>query len=212
MAKYTGPSCKLSRRIGTDLMSKSGTKPYDKKCKSTKTPGQHGQSNDPQKRERLSDFGNQHLEKQKIRYFYGVLEKQFRRYYKIAAKKKGATGEVLMQLLELRLDNIVYRMGFACTRAEARQLVNHKAIQVNGRVVNIPSYEVLPGDEIAVREKSKGQIRVRAAVELATQQGRSAPEWLQVDSNELNGTLKYVPLRKELPLFNEQLVVELYSK
>lgn len=211
MARYTGPKCRLSRQVGTDLMLKSGIRSYENKCRSTKSPGQHGR--DTQKRERLSDYGTQLQEKQKLRYFYGVLEKQFKRYYKIASKKKGATGEILMQLLESRLDNIVYRMGLACTRAEARQLVNHKAVEVNGLPVNIPSYGVAPGDVVSIREKSKGQARIRAALELVGQQERGIPDWLEVDIKELRGTLKHIPERNELPSeFNEQLVVELYSK
>lgn len=211
MARYTGPKCRLSRQVGTDLMLKSNVSSYEKKCRSTKSPGQHGR--DTQKREKLSDYAAQLQEKQKIRYFYGVLEKQFKRYYQVASKKKGATGEILMQLLESRLDNIVYRMGLACTRAEARQLVSHKAIEVNGLRVNIPSYGVMPGDVVSIREKSQGQARIRAALELAGQQGRSAPDWLEVDTEKLRGTFKYIPERKELPSeFNEQLVVELYSK
>ncbi len=208
MARYTGPKCKLSRRIGSDLMLKSGMRPYENKRKSEKTPGQHGKP--PEKK---SDYGKQLDAKQMIRYFYGILERQFKCYYKKAVKTKGATGEILLQLLELRLDNIVYRMGFACTRAEARQLVTHKAVQVNGVVVNIPSYKVAPGDVISIRDKSKGQARIRAALELAAVRVTGIPEWLEVDTKALQGSLKYVPERKDLPSeFNEQLVVELYSK
>lgn len=208
MARYTGPKCRLSRRIGSDLMLKSGVRPYENKCHSEKTPGQHGKA-----AERKSDYGKQLDAKQMIRYFYGVLERQFRCYYQKAVKTKGATGEILLQLLESRLDNIVYRMGFACTRAEARQLVNHKAVQVNGAGVNVPSYKVVPGDVVSIRDKSKGQIRIRAALELAGGRVAGVPEWLEVDAKALQGTVKYIPERKDLPSeFNEQLVVELYSK
>lgn len=208
MARYVGPKFKLSRRIGTDLMLSSGIQAIERKCRWEKTPGQHGKAP-----ERKSDYGKQLVAKQMIRYFYGVLERQFRRYYQIAVKAKGATGEVLLQLLESRLDNVVYRMGFACTRAEARQLVTHKAVQVNGVVVSIPSYKVAPGDIISIRDKSKGQARIRAALELAVQRVGGIPEWLEVDAKALQGTFKYIPERKDLPSeFNEQLVVELYSK
>lgn len=208
MARYVGPKFKLSRRIGTDLMLSSGIQSIERKCRWEKTNGQHGKA--PEKK---SDYGKQLVAKQMIRYFYGVLERQFKRYYQAAVKAKGATGEVLLQLLESRLDNIVYRMGFACTRAEARQLVTHKAVQINGVVVNIPSYKVAPGDLISIRDKSKGQARIRAALELAVQRVGGTPEWLEVDTKALQGTFKYIPERKDLPSeFNEQLVVELYSK
>lgn len=208
MARYLGPKCKLSRRIGTDLMLKSLITDYKKKCRSEKTNGQHAKPHE----KGPSDYWNQKQAKQMLRYFYGVLEKQFRRYYQAATKKKGATGEVLLQLLESRLDNVVYRMGFACTRAEARQLVSHRTVLVNGKIVNIPSYGLSPGDLISIKDKSKGQARIRAAMDLAVQEG-SIPTWLEVDPKKLEGTFKYVPERSDLPSeFNEQLVVELYSK
>lgn len=206
MAKYTGPKCKLSRREGTDLLLKSGARDHKSKCRADSVPGQHGA-----KRGRLSDYGLQLRAKQMIRRFYGVLERQFRNYYKKAAKKKGSTGENLLQLLECRLDNVVYRMGFGSTRAEARQLVNHKAILVNGETVNIASYAVAPGDVIKIREKAKNQDRIKAALELAGQ--REKPEWLDVDLKSMEGTFKSIPDRSDLPAeMNEQLVVELYSK
>ncbi len=206
MARYIGPTCKLARREGTDLFLKSGARPLDSKCKAETAPGQHGI-----RRGRLSDYGVQLREKQKVRRLYGVLEKQFRNYYKKAARKKGATGENLLQLLECRLDNVVYRMGFGSTRAESRQLVSHKSIVVNGKLVNIPSYEVSPGDVIAIREKSKKQLRVQSALELAAHRGR--PEWIDVDVNNMQGTFTSIPERIDLPSeINENLIVELYSK
>jgi small subunit ribosomal protein S4 len=206
MAKYTGPKCKLSRREGTDLLLKSGVRDHKSKCRSETAPGQHGQ-----RRGRLSEYGVQLRAKQMIRRLYGVLEKQFSLYYEKAAKKKGSTGENLLKLLESRLDNVVYRMGFGSTRAEARQLVNHKAIRVNNQVVNIASYQVAPGDIVSIREKAKNQARIKAALELAQQ--RQQPEWVDVDLKAMQGTFKAVPDRSELPQeMNEQLVVELYSK
>lgn len=206
MARYLGPKCKLSRREGTDLLLKSGVRDYKSKCKSEKQPGQHGD-----KRPRLSDYGLQLREKQKIRRLYGVLEKQFRNYYKAAARKKGATGENLMVLLERRLDNIVYRMGFASTRAEARQLVSHKSILVNDEVVNIPSFLVNPGDVVSVRERSKTQGRIQAAIALSEQ--RAPCDWLTVDLASYKGTFSTLPTLNDLPPdFNVNLVVELYSK
>jgi small subunit ribosomal protein S4 len=206
MAKYTGPTCKLARREGTDLFLKSGVRALDTKCKVDVPPGQHGQ-----KKGRLSDYGVQLRQKQMLRRIYGVLEKQFRRYYQEAARKKGSTGEILLQLLERRLDNVVYRMGFATTRAEARQLVSHRTVLVNGKVVNIPSYQVSPGDVIEIREKSKSQLRIQAALQLAQQRQLSA--WLDVDTTKLSGSFKSIPERSELPAeFNEHLIVELYSK
>jgi small subunit ribosomal protein S4 len=206
MARYIGPKCKLSRREGTDLFLKSGVRALDSKCKAETAPGQHGQ-----RRGRLSDYGLQLREKQKVRRTYGVLEKQFRNYYKEAARLKGATGENLLQLLEARLDNVVYRMGFGSTRAEARQIVSHKAIQVNGRTVNVASYKVTPGDVVSVREGAKGQLRIQSALELS--KNRSASEWLEVDDKKLEGTFKAVPERSELSAeINENLIVELYSK
>jgi len=206
MARYIGPTCKLSRREGTDLQLKSGVRALDAKCKPESAPGQHGA-----RRGRLSDYGVQLREKQKVHRIYGVLEKQFRNYYKEAARLKGATGENLLQLLESRLDNVVYRMGFGSTRAEARQLVSHKGILVNGSVVNIPSYQVKPGDVVAVREKAKKQLRIQSAVSLAEQRGESV--WLEVNSAKLEGTFKSKPERQDLSSeINENLIVELYSK
>ncbi|HET7369584.1 MAG TPA: 30S ribosomal protein S4 [Gammaproteobacteria bacterium] len=206
MAKYTGPKCKLSRREGTDLFLKSGVKPLDAKCRIDSAPGQHGQ-----RRTRLSDYGLQLREKQKLRRMYGVLERQFRGYYKEAARRRGATGENLLQLLECRLDNVVYRMGFASTRAEGRQLVSHKAITVNGQIVNIPSYQVKAEDVIAIREGARKQLRIQSAMEIARQVG--LPEWVEVNEKQFSGTFKTVPERADLlPDINENLVVELYSK
>ena len=207
MARYLGPKCKLSRREGTDLFLKSGIKPIENKCKLNTIPGSMVGS----RRERLSDYGIQLREKQKLRRMYGVLEKQFRNYYKKASKTKGSIGENLLKLLETRLDNMVYRMGFAVTRAEARQLVNHKAIMVNGSVINIPSYEVSANDEISVTEKAQKQLRVKNAVNIASQLGIS--EWLSVDLKKLKGIVSSVPEREDiLPDINENLVVEYYSK
>lgn len=206
MARYTGPTCKLARREGTDLFLKSRVRPLDNKCKLETPPGQHGQ-----RRGRTSDYGLQLREKQKVRRIYGVLERQFRNYYKEADRRKGNTGETLLQLLESRLDNTVYRMGFGSTRAEARQLVSHRAILVNGRVSNIPSRILLPGDVIALREKARKQLRVQAALEMAQQIG--LPAWVEVDSKQFEGTFRRVPDRSDLPPdINEHLVVELYSK
>jgi len=206
MARYIGPKCKLSRREGTDLLLKSGVRALESKCKAEAVPGQHGA-----RRGRLSDYGVQLREKQKVRRIYGVLEKQFRNYYKEAARLKGATGENLLQLLESRLDNVVYRMGFGSTRSEARQMVSHKAILVNGSVVNIPSYQVKAGDVISLREKAKKQLRVQSAMALAAQRGE--PEWIEVNSEKLEGVFKAVPDRQELSSeINENLIVELYSK
>jgi small subunit ribosomal protein S4 len=206
MARYLGPKCKLSRREGTDLFLKSRGKSLDGKCKLDQQPGQHGS-----KRARMSDYAVQLREKQKLRRIYGVLERQFRSYYKTAAQKKGSTGQNLLNILESRLDNVVYRMGFAATRSEARQLVSHKAIAVNGQCLNIPSYQVQAGDIISVREKAQAQLRIKDAVGVAEQYG--FPIWLDVDSKKLQGVFKSVPDRSELGSeINEQLVVELYSK
>ena len=206
MARYLGPTCKLSRREGTDLFLKSGVRPLESKCKAETVPGVHGA-----RRGRLSDYGVQLREKQKVRRIYGVLEKQFRNYYQEAARLKGATGENLLQLLESRLDNVVYRMGFGSTRSEARQLVSHKGILVNGKVVNIPSYQVQPGDVVSVREKAKKQLRVQSALAIAEQRGE--PIWVEVDAGKLEGTFKSRPDRQDLPgEINENLIVELYSK
>lgn len=206
MARYLGPKCKLARREGTDLFLKSGVRPLDSKCKAETIPGQHGQ-----RRSRLSDYGVQLREKQKVRRTYGVLERQFRTYYQEAARRKGATGENLLQLLESRLDNVVYRMGFGSTRAEARQLVSHKAILVNGSTVNVPSYQVTAGDVIAIRPKAKEQLRIKSALELAAQ--RAAVDWITVDAGKLEGQFNRKPDRADLSAdINENLIVELYSK
>jgi small subunit ribosomal protein S4 len=206
VAKYIGPKCKLSRREGVDLELKSALRPLDSKCKLDQIPGQHGA-----RRGRLSDYAVQLREKQKLRRIYGILERQFRNYYKEAARLKGATGEKLLQLLETRLDNVVYRAGFGATRAEARQLVNHKCITVNNAVVNIPSYQVKANDVIAVREKARKQTRIADSLNMAKQKGIA--DWISLDENKLEAVFKAVPERSELPPdINEQLVVELYSK
>ncbi len=206
MARYLGPKCKLSRREGSDLLLKSGIRAIESKCKLDTQPGQHGQ-----RRGRLSDYGVQLRMKQMIRRYYGVLEKQFRNYYQEADRQKGSTGENLLKLLESRLDNVVYRMGFAATRAEARQLVTHKAILVNGKLVNIPSYQVEPNDVIEVREKSKKQLRITAALELAQQ--RAVVSWIDVDTKQMRGVFKAYPDASEFPSeFKVSLVVELFSK
>jgi small subunit ribosomal protein S4 len=206
MARYTGPTCKLARREGTDLFLKSGLRPLESKCKVDSAPGQHGN-----RRGRISDYGLQLREKQKLRRMYGVLERQFRRYYKEAARRKGSTGENLLTLLECRLDNVVYRMGFGATRAEARQLVSHKGILVNDQQVNIPSYQLKAGDVVSVREKARKQLRVQAALDMAKEAG--FPEWIEVDEKSMTGTFKNPPDRGDiLPDINENLVVELYSK
>lgn len=206
MARYLGPKLKLSRREGTDLFLKSGVRPLDSKCRADVPPGQHGA-----RRVRLTDYAVQLREKQKVKRFYGVLEKQFRNYYKKADKQKGATGENLLMLLESRLDNVVYRIGYGSTRAESRQLVSHKSILVNGGVVNIASYQVRPDDVITVTEKSKAQLRIKSALELAAQ--RAPVEWVEVDAAKMEGVFKRLPDRAELPSeINENLIVELYSK
>ena len=206
MARYLGPKCKISRREGTDLMLKSRARSLDSKCKIDKLPGQHGD-----KRGRMSNYGMQLREKQKLRRIYGVLERQFRNYYKKASRVKGSTGENLLQILECRLDNVVYRMGFGVTRSECRQLVSHKAIEVNGVTVSIPSYHVSPEDVITVREKSRKQLRIQEALNAAEQIG--LPDWVDVDIKKMQGKFKSIPERDELPPdINESLVVELYSK
>jgi small subunit ribosomal protein S4 len=207
MAKYTGPKCRLARREKTDLGLKSGIRSIDTKCKLDRLPGQHWQ-----RRGRSSDYGTQLRMKQLIRRYYGVLERQFRNYYKAADSLKGSTGGNLLKLLESRLDNVVYRMGFSATRAEGRQLVNHKGILVNGNIVNIPSYQVKSGDIVEVRSKAKKQLRIRAAMDLAQSQ-RTQPTWMEVDAKDLKGTFKDEPELSELPAeFKVNLVVELYSK
>jgi small subunit ribosomal protein S4 len=206
MARYIGPKCKLRRREGTDLFLKARGKSLESKCKLDQQPGQHGS-----KRGRLSDYATQLREKQKMRRIYGVLEKQFRNYYAVAAQKKGSTGENLFNLLESRLDNVVYRMGFSSTRAEARQLVSHKSILVNGKILNIPSYQVRGGDTISLRDKAKSQQRVKDALQVSEQYG--FPSWVEVDVHQMRGLFKSPPDRSELGTdINEQLVVELYSK
>jgi small subunit ribosomal protein S4 len=208
MARYIGAKCRLCRREGEKLFLK-GEKCHTSKCAIENRafpPGQHSQ-----RRSRLSDYATQLREKQKMRRVYGVLEKQFRLYYKMADNKKGSTGENLLQLLENRLDNVVYRMGFGVSRSEARQLVRHNAITVNGKKVTIPSYQVSADDVIAVREAGKTQLRIKAALELAAQHGFS--DWVEVDVDKMQGTYKNVPERSELPAeINEHLIVELYSK
>ncbi len=205
MARYIGPKCKLSRREGTDLFLKSARNSFEAKCKHETAPGQHGA-----KRGRLSDYGAQLREKQKIRRIYGVLERQFRRYFAEAERRKGSTGELLLQLLESRLDNVVYRMGFGSTRAEARQLVSHRGILVNGEVVNIPSYSVKPGDVVSVREKCRKQTRIIEALSLAKDR---FPSWVEVDAAKFRGVFKSAPDRQDFAHdINEQLVVEFYSK
>ena len=207
MARYLGPKCKLSRREGTDLFLKSGVKSLESKCKLEVPPG----GIKGERRGRLSDYGLQLREKQKLRRMYGVLEKQFRNYYVKATGKSGSTGSILLQLLEGRLDNVVYRMGFAATRSEARQLVSHKSISVNGEVVNIASYQVSAGDVVAVREKAQKQLRIQTALQIKSQVG--FPSWVEVDEKKFTGTFKQLPDREEiLPEINENLVVELYSK
>lgn len=207
MARYLGPTCKLARREGTDLYLKSPTRSLESKCRlESGPPGQHGQ-----RRGRLSDYGLQLREKQKLRRMYGVLEKQFRNYYKAAARGKGSTGENLLQALECRLDNVVYRMGFGVTRSESRQLVSHKGILVNGKLVNIASYRVSAGDKISVSEKSQKQLRIKSAMDIAEQIGHV--DWVEVDSKKFEGVFKSVPVREDLPAeINEHLIVELYSK
>ncbi len=206
MARYLGPKLKLSRREGTDLFLKSGIRPIDSKCKIEHVPGQHGA-----RRSRMTDYAVQLREKQKVRRLYGVLEKQFRNYYKKADRQKGATGENLLRLLEGRLDNVVYRMGFGSTRAESRQLVSHKSILVNGQKVNIASYQVGADDVVSVNEKSRSQLRIQAALQLSVQ--RAQIDWVDVDIEKMEGVFRRSPERNELPQeINENLIVELYSK
>ena len=206
MARYIGPKCKLSRREGTDLFLKSGSRALESKSNIESAPGVHGQ-----RRGRLSEYGSQLREKQKVRRIYGVLERQFSGYYKEASRRKGSTGENLLQLLECRLVNVIYRMGFGATRAESRQLVSHKAITVNGQTVNIPSYQIKAGDVVAIREKAKNQLRIAQALELCAQRGRV--EWVEVDTEKKSGVFKSVPARSDLSAdINENLIVELYSK
>ena len=206
MAKYLGPRCRISRREKTDLQLKSGIRPIESKCNIERTPGQHWQ-----RRGRTTDYGLQLRMKQLIRRYYGVLERQFSTYYKKADRQRGSTGENLLRILECRLDNVVYRMGFASTRAEARQLVGHKGVTVNGQIVNIPSFQVSVGDVVAIRDHAKSQLRVGAALELAQQ--RKDSQWLEVDAKNRQGTFKQYPEMTDLPAeFKVNLVVELYSK
>ncbi len=207
MARYLGPKCKLARREGTDLFLKSARRSLDSKCKLETKPGQHGVKSGM----RMSDYGNQLREKQKLRRTYGILERQFRLYFQRAAKGKGSTGENLLRLLESRLDNVVYRMGLGSTRSEARQLVGHRSILVNGKVVNIPSAIVKPGDLISATERAKGQLRIQDSLQLAEKVG--FPSWVEVDVKKMAGTFKGAPDRSEFGQdINESLVVELYSK
>ena len=206
MARYIGPKCKLSRREGTDLFLKSARRALDTKCKLDSRPGQHGAKNT-----RVSEYGVQLREKQKIRRMYGVLERQFRGYFAEAERRKGATGENLLQLLESRLDNTVYRMGFGSTRSEARQLVSHGALMVNGKAVNIPSYLLRPNDVVTIKERSQKQLRILDSLKLAEANG--FPSWVEVDVKKMTGVFKSAPDRTEFGAdINEQLVVELYSK
>ncbi|MRD56491.1 30S ribosomal protein S4 [Betaproteobacteria bacterium LSUCC0115] len=207
MARYVGPRCKLSRREGTDLGLKSARRSLESKCKQDSKPGQHGRTSGA----RTSDYGKQLREKQKVKRIYGMLERQFRRYFAQASSKKGNTGVSLLQILESRLDNVVYRMGFGSTRAEARQLVSHKAVLLNGRVCNIPSAQVKPNDVVTIAEKSRGQARIVASLELAEQNG--LPGWISVDSKKMEGVYKQLPDRTDLSAeINESLIVELYSR
>ena len=207
MARYIGPKCKLSRREGTDLFLKSARRSLDSKCKIESKPGQHGRTSGA----RTSDYGVQLREKQKLKRMYGVLEKQFRKYFAEAERRRGNTGETLIQLLESRLDNVVYRMGFGSTRAEARQLVNHRAIELNGRTADIASIIVKPGDVITIREKAKSQVRIKESLDLAT--GIGLPQWVEVDAGKLAGTFKQVPDRADVARdIDESMVVELYSR
>jgi len=207
VARYTGPKCKLARREGTDLFLKSARRSLDSKCKLDTKPGQHGVRSGM----RMSDYGNQLREKQKLRRTYGILERQFRRYFGEAARRKGSTGTNLLQLLESRLDNVVYRMGLGSTRAEARQLVTHGSITVNGKVLNVPSALVKTADVVGVTEKAKGQLRIQDALQLAEKVG--FPSWVEVDVKKMSGTFKGAPDRSEFGQdINESLVVELYSK
>ncbi len=211
MARYIGPTCKLARREGADLSLKSPARALDSKCKLEQKPGQHGAASGA-KRGRLSDYGVQLREKQKVKRIYGMLERQFHSYYQKASGQKGNTGENLLRMLESRLDNIVYRMGFAVTRAAARQLVSHAAIRVNGKKVNLPSYQVRPGDEISLSERAKSQLRVQEALTVS-QEMDLVPAWMEVDAKKASGLLKTLPERSDLPSdINESLIIELYSK
>jgi small subunit ribosomal protein S4 len=208
MARYIGPTCKLARREGADLSLKSPARALDSKCKLEQKPGQHGAA----RKGKLSDYATQLREKQKVKRIYGLLERQFRNYYKKASTKKGNTGELLLQMLETRLDNVVYRMGFAVTRPAARQLVSHRGVMVNGKSVNLPSYQVKAGDSITLSEKAQKQLRVQEALNVSSTMDL-APGWIEVDSKKFSGVFKAVPDRSDLPAdINEALIVELYSK
>lgn len=208
MARYRGATCKLARREGTDLGLKSPERALDTKCKLETKPGQHGAN----RRMRLSDYAVQLREKQKVKRIYGVLERQFRNYYKKATHARGNTGEILLQLLETRLDNVVYRMGFAVTRAQARQLVSHRGVLVNGKRVNVPSYHVSAADEVALTERARAQLRVTESMTLSDSMDLK-PDWVEVDAKKFSGVFKMVPERADLPSdINENLIIELYSK
>jgi small subunit ribosomal protein S4 len=209
MARYIGPTCKLARREGADLSLKSPARAIDSKCKLEQKPGQHGPV---AKKGKLSDYATQLREKQKVKRIYGLLERQFRNYYAKAARRKGNTGETLLQMLEQRLDNVVYRMGFAVTRPQARQLVSHKGVLVNGKAVNLPSYQVKAGDSIQLSERAQKYLNVQEALNVA-QQMDLVPSWCEVDAKKFAGVFKAVPDRADLPSdINEALIVELYSK
>ena len=211
MARYIGPTCKLARREGTDLGLKSPARALDSKCKLEQKPGQHGAGTGA-RRSKLSDYATQLREKQKVKRIYGLLERQFRNYYKKASTRKGNTGENLLQMLETRLDNVIYRMGFAVTRPAARQLVSHRGVTVNGKPVNLPSYQVKAGDAIALAEKAQKQLRVQESLTVSSQMDLS-PSWIEVDAKKFAGVFKAVPDRADLPAdINEALIVELYSK
>lgn len=208
MARYIGPTCKLARREGADLSLKSPARAIDSKCKLDQRPGQHGNP----RRAKLSDYATQLREKQKVKRIYGLLERQFRTYYKKASTRKGNTGETLLQMLESRLDNVVYRMGFAVTRAQARQMVSHRGVRVNGKPVNLPSYQVRAGDALELTERARQQLRVQESLTLA-QEMDLVPSWIEIDPKKFAGTFKAVPDRADLPSdINEALIVELYSK
>ena len=207
MARYLGPTCKLARREGADLMLKSPARALDSKCKLEQKPGQHGAA----RKGKLSDYATQLREKQKVKRLYGLLERQFRNYYKKASNRKGNTGENLLQMLEQRLDNVVFRMGFAVTRAQARQLVSHRGVLINGQSVNLPSYQIKAGDQVSLREKAQRQLSVQEAVNLS-QQMDLVPSWCEVDAKKFSGVFKAIPDRADLPSdIYEALIVELYS-
>lgn len=210
MARYIGPSCKLARREGTDLGLKSPARAIDSKCKLENKPGQHGAAG--VRKGKLSDYATQLREKQKLKRIYGMLERQFRTYYRKASRRKGNTGELLLQMLEMRLDNVVYRMGFAVTRPQARQMVSHCNVQVNGKTVNLPSYQVKAGDVIVLTERAQKHLAVSEALEVS-QRMDLVPAWMDVDAKKFSGVFKAVPERSDLPPdINEALIVELYSK